>query len=115
VNRLTGRRQKLCFPGGTNDRDPATLGSALKAEHYRRREHIMRVTSALRFAASPVRRRRWSQLWPMSWAAGIAAIFFDVFIESPLSSGNRALAVWVAGTLVFPGALTLIQSLRKRG
>jgi len=50
----------------------------------------------------------------MFWAAGIAAIFFDLFIESPFYSGNTALAVWVAATLIFPGALTLIQSLSKR-
>jgi len=61
-----------------------------------------------------ISRRKLSQLLPMSCAAGIAAVFFDVFVQSPWYSGNTALAVWVAGTLVFPGALTLVHGLGGR-
>jgi len=59
-------------------------------------------------------RRKLSQLWPMSFAAGIAAIFFGVFVQSPWCSGSTALAVYVSGTLVFPGALTMVHSFGGR-
>jgi hypothetical protein len=50
----------------------------------------------------------------MSWAAGIAAVFYDVFIQSPWSSGNAAVAAYVSGTLIFPGALTMLHSFGGR-
>lgn len=65
----------------------------------------------------PKSRRKLSQLWPMPWAAGVAAVFFDLFMQSPWSSGSPALAAYVSGTLVFPGALTVIHGFggRRRG
>jgi hypothetical protein len=61
-----------------------------------------------------ITRRKLSHLWPMSWAAGIAAVFYDVFIQSPWSSGNAAVAAYVSGTLIFPGALTMLHSFGGR-